>query len=587
MPKELYINPESMTKVAMNKLPPIYKERMQSRIRVATVKVKTEKQRLLTETKEGEKLFQNIRPKEAKGFEFKINKKYDPSKPWKTVYGHQIQIGTKPDSPEFNKKKCVPIYTEAFARVHGTVKFELVKKFEQELPSIRDSYNRDMTSKDTRTAMIATMVAITDESPIRSGNLKSATRKVRKTYGISTLLARHFTKDKDKNQYIIRFSGKDSMENEKYIKNPATVKQLDKILRGKDRNDYVFSIDGKKIGQQELSDYLKKVGGSKSIKYHFFRHIHATRVFKEMMDKYIESGVLPDMPTQKELSRVVKKASDVASKLLGNKQAACIKSYILPQIIFDYYKKYNLEVPDIYKNLVFNDPRLSNEDISKMANKKWNTKVDEADDDTGDEEENLADNEENNENTDDNKEDDEEDDVVYEDDGTDDEVKNKEDDGEDDVIYEDAGTEDEVNSSTEEDVSIFGENTDTNIDSIKPDSEKDLTYEERLKLRMDFEDYLLTYEYDEDDIFINPAVLGEVLIKPDFIPDFSGIVTYERPNYYAEVNRSKDYDIRKDGVKFGYNDQGSTDVSSIRKEMEDKVKEYLEDLIQRNKEINR
>lgn len=573
------IDPETLTKVSVDSLPEVYKERMESRLsKLKPIKIKyTEEDRLLHETQEGEILATNVRTKEAGGLDLILDPHYDPNKPWATRYATQKTRIIKKNSRDFDKIKTTSIYTKSFIKVHGAIKFEQLKTFKNNIDDVRVKYQEDMNSKDLKVKMLGTMLSMTDESAFRAGNMKSASsKKGTKNYGLTTLKAKHFIKEGD--IYKVDFIGKDMVRNIKYIKKAESVKNIDEFLKGKNPEDFVFVVkeNGKenRVDEKELNRYVKKLNNVKGgLRFHLFRTMIASKRFEEFIKECEEKGRVPDVPTQDELAKLVKMAGIESSKLLCNTPDACLKNYIVPQLIFDVFKNHGVPVPDTYLEYVSNIPK--GVDIGKLAEEGLNKN----DDDLDEDEESS-----NNENVKAMVE--EIDDNYFSNLNKKDEtsymkypilaaIGEYDDDEDDGYINEDAL--DNIDNMFDEDGNVIMENF------VSLFNDEKSTYEEDQKKREEFEDYIMQYEYDEKDLFLDKEVIGTFLVPTNFAPDFSDMILYQRPNYYQDVKRSKDLDIRKDVDKLGYNDfplgveknkeiiekQAQDDIDNLLKESED------------------
>lgn len=408
MAKELlYVNPETMKEVTFKQLPKVYQDALKKNTKGikyieeqndgdedAPRIYKSKEQKKLMETEDGKELAVYIRPASNGGCVDKKgkliiekDKRYDPNKSWRYPYGKQLVEIRKPKSHEFGKTKWKALYTKEYDVVHGTVKFTMIRNLADNIGEAKRQWQNGMLSKDDHRALCATMCAISNESPFRSGNKASATRKKNKTFGITTLKRKHVSLEEDKegNEIIsINFLGKGGEPIKKYIKNPIAVIKIKKLMKGKDPNDYLFTDDnGKTIDPTELNAYCKSIGVPH---FHFFRHLRASQRFKEAVDKILESDILPDMPTAKEVSKTIVKAAEESAKLLGNQAATCIQNYIAPQLMFDVFKRYNLPIPDVYKNLAKLPSNVTKKDLEEIMQEKYYKNNDEDFDDEDEDE---------------------------------------------------------------------------------------------------------------------------------------------------------------------------------------------------------
>ena len=386
------INPETLKETDLNSLPQEYQERLKPMIEKKEKKVITieedDENDFIRKTPEGEPLDKPFRSKESGGGKIILNKNFNPEKSWKTFYATQECKVIKKGSYVEGKVTPRKFYTKTFTKVHATKKFELVRDFVGSLPEIRTNYVKDMDSNDEIKKILATMISMTDEGAFRAGSIER-TRGKKPVYGLTTLQARHFKREDT--YYKINFIGKDSVPNHKIIKDPVTVKAIDSLLNGKNDEDFVFvDSKGHRVDENELNKYVKQISGNENIRFHNFRHKNATQVFVNEVKRIEEAGMIPDMPTVKEIKGVIESAVSKAADLLCNTPGACKKSYICPQCIFDVFDKYGLETPDLYKQWVYDKKDLEKMeiDLNKISNEEDENENEEEDSASIDDEEN-------------------------------------------------------------------------------------------------------------------------------------------------------------------------------------------------------
>ena len=551
-----YVHPETMKEVPFKSLPKPYREMLESTKRAQDYKkseseeinpsapvYKNKEQKALMETTDGKRLAVYLRPATRGGcvdkkgkLVFKKDERYDPNKSWKYPYGKQLVEIKKQKSHEFGKTKWKLVYTEEYKVVHGAVKFEAVRQLADNIDEAKRRWTNDMLSTDVEKSLCAIMCAMSNESPFRSGNTSSATRAKNKTFGITTLKVKHlnFIEGKNGEPWVrIHFQGKGGESIEKIIKNKIVVAKLRGLVKGKDSSDYVFTDkQGKLVDAGILNKYCRSLGIPK---YHMFRHIRASQAFKEASDKLIEGGYVPDMPTSTEILKLIKIAADESAKLLGNTGAVCIEKYIAPQLMFDVFKRYDLPVAPIIKNLAKMPSTVTQKDIEKMLYDSYQKNIEDIDED-------------------------------------DDEA--------------DASALEEIGTKVEQYVTF------ANFDNIPNPliNRNDTTFEEDEEAREKFEEYVLTYEHDDEDIINNPddMVLSTFLVPVDWTPDFSLMEEFmrDRPDQY-KVEKDTDYDPRSnyqgDVTNWGYNDFNNITPEEFNKKMMDDAQRDIDRL---TKELN-
>lgn len=541
-----YIHPETLQEVEFSKLPKAYRESIDSNKRAQdyaevynvgdepeeTVYKDLETKKRMT-TDDGKELSTPLRAKKQGGLKLVKDPRYDPEKSWRYPYGKQLVEVKKPTSHLAGKKKWNLIYTKEYAVVHGAVKFEMIRSLANVIPEAKKKWTDGMLSKDERKMLCATMCAMSNESPFRSGSMTVATRGKNKTYGITTLLCKHVSivKDEDgKDIVYIRFLGKGRELIKKYIKNPLAVVKIKKLLKGKEPDDFLFTdSNGGTIGADELNKYCKSLGIPH---FHFFRHLRASQRFKEAVDEMIADNVLPDMPTSKEIAKLITTAAEESAELLGNQGATCIKNYIAPQLMFDVFKQFNLPVPDVFKNLARMPANVTEKDLQEIMQSKY---------------------------------------------------KNGSLDMED---------EEELDALESSSIETKAYSEDITVDEKPLFNDSKTSYIQDEANREAFEEYLMEYEYDDDDIINDPAVvedlaLAHVMVPEDFTPDFELVEKHvsKRGDEY-HVENSKEFSCRDSSSvdKWGYNDSIGMTPEEVNKKMMEDARRDIERL---TKEINK
>lgn len=542
-----YVHPETMKVVPFKSLPKAYQDMIET-TKTAQDYVESEKeeseptapvyeskeQKANMETPDGKRLAVFLRPAKAGGcvnekgkLIVKKDNRYDPNKSWKYPYGKQLVEIKKEKSHQFGEKVWKLVYTEEYEVVHGAVKFERVRQLADNIDEAKRRWTNDMLSKDVEKSLCAVMCAMSNESPFRSGNKSSATRKKNKTYGVTTLRVRHlnFIEGKNGEPWVkIEFLGKGGEPIKKIIKNKIVVAKLKGLCKGKDPSDFVFTYNGKLVDAGTLNHYCKTIGIPK---YHMFRHIRASQAFKEASDKMINDGYVPDMPTTKEILKLIKLAAEESARLLGNTAATCIDKYIAPQLMFDVFKRYDLPVAPVIKNLAKLPSNVTEKDIQELLYSKYHENVEDTEEDEEDE----------------------------------------------------ASTLESLGEQVEHYVAF------ANFENVPVPliDRENTTFEEDEEARQNFEKYILKYEHDDDDIINNPdnMVLSTFLVPVDWSPDFSIMEEYmrDRPDQY-KVQKDTNYDPKSnsDVTNWGFNDFVNMTPQEFNEKMMDDAKRDIERL---------
>ena len=205
--------------------------------------------------------------------------------------------------------------------------------------------------KLSKTKITATVCRMADLTYGRMGNRKSEKvekgakdirgEPLRPVYGLHNLQARHFKYDEKKERFIVSYVGKDNIDLKSYVYDPEVVEVLKKLLKGKKKKGYVFSLDKGKspVKAGAVNKYLKKIGFPGG-KFHKFRHYHACRMFRDFMGEAFTKRWKPEKVTKQYM-----KTLETIAGALGNTKAVCIKSYVSPLLSKEYFEHFRVTPP--------------------------------------------------------------------------------------------------------------------------------------------------------------------------------------------------------------------------------------------------
>lgn len=181
------------------------------------------------------------------------------------------------------------------------------------------------------------------------------------TFGVSTLLVKHAVIDPSGN-IVLRYKGKDGVATtHKILKaDPDArflIKPLNHLLADKDNKERIFTYDkGSRkipISATQVNTYFRTVGAPADTTVHKIRTYHGTRVFKQLLDAYLESGKKPkDAKTAllifKAMAEAVgKKLNHVRRGQSGTKVTGvtALNAYIDPSAQILYWQRVGYRVP--------------------------------------------------------------------------------------------------------------------------------------------------------------------------------------------------------------------------------------------------
>jgi len=196
-------------------------------------------------------------------------------------------------------------------------KFNRVKLFSRDLPSIRRAMKQGVNSGDPR----AMLLRLEDKTAIRAGSTTDFKAK-KKAYGLTTLLHEHVTIEG--NVIKLDFIAKEGIR----VKYTLT----DDILAPFLAERKALTIAGEQlfpdVSASQLNAYIKEIAGGKKYTVKDFRTYHATRIAREELEK-IEN---PIGLTAKSKKEVIANVCEKVSSFLKNTPVMAKKSYINPMV---------------------------------------------------------------------------------------------------------------------------------------------------------------------------------------------------------------------------------------------------------------
>lgn len=279
-----------------------------------------------------------------------INPDWDPEKNPMVPYGKQLQEVIKKTSKDLGKATWRPLYTKD-ARVRSRIgKIKTVQNMLNNVGTIIEKNNQNLQSKDDDTKAKATAIGVISEVCTRLGSDENIKHGI---FGASTLQAKHVTYDEDSNTITLKYVGKDKVNQEKVIEDPVLVENIRYFMKGKKPDDQLWTSPktGKRPNNIEINKYLKEELGSPSTA-HKFRHVRATEIFLKAIklaeEKWIKANNGRKNVKMRDpmIKAIVNEAADQASKRLGNTKGICLSAYIMPTVVSDFWKKWQIDQKD-------------------------------------------------------------------------------------------------------------------------------------------------------------------------------------------------------------------------------------------------
>lgn len=221
-----------------------------------------------------------------------------------------------------NRKQYIyhPLWKEARQKL----KFEMMIHFGKSIFLIRNHVNEVLNQPPSlnKKQIICAILYLLDTSCIRIGNLTYAQEN--QTYGLTTLRKKHLSLNK--NEAVLKFSGKNSKPWHIILRNKKIVKILKKcedipgyeLFKYRDEN-YILNI----VTSQDINFYLKNLT-KKPFTAKDFRTWIASREFFYRLLQFQNSETL---------NQFFNSALKEVAFLLGHTTKVCLNSYIHPEII--------------------------------------------------------------------------------------------------------------------------------------------------------------------------------------------------------------------------------------------------------------
>ena len=238
-----------------------------------------------------------INPPEDHKWKSVIN---DQKKEWLASWKDEIGNGSK--YMRFSRVGGV------FAGRNEMYKFELVRKLNMNIETVREKYMSLVTSDDLYQQQLGTVVWLMDNYGVRVGGEKD-TEEEADTVGATTLRVGHLTLEEN-NTIHFNFSGKDSIQYDKKIKDTPDVifRNFKSFMRGKSSNDQLFN----KVESKNINDYLKTF--DKRFIAKFFR----TRLASSIMFNALKDVSVPEGSNKAKIKALFNGANSKVADVLNH-----------------------------------------------------------------------------------------------------------------------------------------------------------------------------------------------------------------------------------------------------------------------------
>lgn len=284
-----------------------------------------------------------------------MNKNYDPEAyDSKKHKGKLLYCSHKVKKPgesreDYMNKKRQPIYTiKQSPQARSKAKFTNIAKLRETIVEVRNNYSRDIVNTKIlpKFRMAALVLSLVDTVQARIGT--EASEKKSGALGMVTLKReniRYLIKTKS---IYIKYIGKDNVEHNHKISDPKIVRELRKLMRGKDKKDNLFSmIDKEKkvtLRYKNMKEYFDTIGFEGSARD--LRNLHATDKFNSILDKTKKEAIKGKKFTENQVLKQFNKTLEDIGKMLGHTtELMGMQAYIDPLAIYEFFKITGIDIP--------------------------------------------------------------------------------------------------------------------------------------------------------------------------------------------------------------------------------------------------
>jgi DNA topoisomerase-1 len=203
-----------------------------------------------------------------------------------------IWLATWKDELTSKNKYIFTSFESFFKSKSDEEKFNLARKLKRKINTIREEYEKELTSDNLKKKQLATALYFIDMFALRVGGKKDSKEEA-DTVGVTSLRVEHITLY-DNNTIKMDFLGKDSIRYCKKVSVHVNIyENLKLFIKNKSKKDDLFDL----ITSSTLNEYLNSFMEDLTAKV--WRTYNASFIFQKELDKLTSSKKL-DMFTEKE-----------------------------------------------------------------------------------------------------------------------------------------------------------------------------------------------------------------------------------------------------------------------------------------------
>ena len=245
------------------------------------------------------------------------------------------------------------IYTVDYRAGAKQESFGKVGDFIEEIEEHRKSWLKDLDSVDEKKQLLATITEVIYATSARVGNPQNGVGS-EKTYGITTITAKHVKQGKD-GSLIFAYPGKKGTPQHHVLKpntaiNKKVISIIKRCLSNKKPAETIFTVRGKPFHSNDVNRYIRALGIVPSC--HKFRHVQGTKMALEILKKSpFGTGRGKEAPTQTAADKWLKEAMKEVGEKLHHQNggvttgATAISSYVSPEVLINWYHNLGLRTP--------------------------------------------------------------------------------------------------------------------------------------------------------------------------------------------------------------------------------------------------
>lgn len=221
------------------------------------------------------------------------------------------------------EKETQKIYTEKDIEKRWKKKRDNLKTLSNNIRKLKLKLDRDLSSDDEKTRIIACIVKIMEITGERVGNDISSEVG---NFGISNLRRKHI-KVSGGDKITLKYKGKSNVEHERTFNHSKVAKILKELLKSGD-DDVFKTSDGISIKNKQVNRYLSDF----NITSKDLRGFKCNKLMTQELQK------IGKVKEEKERKKIFNEKLRKVAEQIGHTPATLRKHYLLPEIEHNFYK---------------------------------------------------------------------------------------------------------------------------------------------------------------------------------------------------------------------------------------------------------